>query len=1038
MNIYKTAVKRPIATIVLFIGLIAIGIYSLQRLPIDLYPEIEPMMISVSTTYEGASAADIESNITRPLEDNLTTLTNLKDITSESRDNVSSITLEFDWGTNLDEASNEIRDVIGRIGAFLPEDADDPIIFKFSTDMIPVMMMAVTADESYQALGKIIDDQIINRLNRIEGVGNVFMVGEPEREIQVNIDPRKLEAYNISLEHIGNVIRSENLDYPVGNIKMGQTDYPLRYTGEFQESYEINNIVVANRAGSPVYMRDIAEVKDTLREKVVIERVNREEGLRFFVQRQSGANAVEIANSVNEIIPELEKGLPPDITIIPIFDTSEFIVDSIDNLTDVLIYAAVFVVLVVLLFLGKWRATFIIFLTIPVSLITAFIYLDISGNTLNIISLSSLAIAMGMVVDDAIVVLENITKHFERGSLAREASIFGTNEVAQPVIASTLTVIAVFFPMTLITGLMGIFFNQLGYIVVITVSVSTIAALSLTPMLSSKFLGKRTKKSGLGPKLSKALTGFFDFIDNVYTAILRWALKNKWKVVVLSGLLFFASLFSLLIIGTSFFPETDENQVRAEIELPMGYRIEEGSKIASDIEDIIEDKYPEVDRYSVSVGDAGGFFGGGGGTSNIINIRMGLVESRERERDAFEIAELLRRDIGEFPEVVNYTVEARGGGGGGMGMGAPIQVEIYGDDFDVTNRLASELSERMEGIEGIRNIDISRGEDRPELRIVPDQEKLASFGLNTATVSNAVRNRIDGMTATFFREEGDEYDVVVRYKEPFRESIACIENIVVENPMGQNVRLKEVASVVEHFSPPNIERKNRVRYLTVSASLFQRSLGDATSDIQGELDDMDIPGDVFVEFGGDIEDQREAFADLLLLLALGIFLVYVVMAAQFESFRTPFIIMLAIPFAFTGVMIALLLTGTELSVISAVGGIILVGIVVKNSIVLIDYTNLMNNRGLTVIKSVLRAGKSRLRPVLMTTVTTVLAMIPLALSQREGSEIWQPMAIAVIGGLTFSTLITLVFVPATYTIFGRARIKKQRRIFHKKLLKGDV
>ncbi len=1033
MKIYKTAVKKPIATLVLFIGLLVVGLYSLQRLPIDLYPEIEPMMISVSTTYQGASAADIETNITRPLENNLTTLTNLKDIRSVSRDNVSSITLEFDWGTNLDEASNEIRDVIGRISTFLPEDADDPMIFKFSTDMIPVMMMAVTAEESYQALGKIIDDQIINRLNRVEGVGNVFMVGEPEREIQINVDPQKLESYGITLEQIGNMIRAENIDFPAGNIRMGQTDYPIRYTGEFKESDDIRDIVIANQEGRPIYVRDIAEVKDTLKEYNVIERVNRESGLRFFVQRQSGANSVEISRAINKVMPELEKNLPPDITIIPIFDTSEFIVNSINNLTDVLLYAGIFVVLVVLVFLGKWRATFIIFLTIPVSLVTAFIYLDISGNTLNIISLSSLAIAMGMVVDDAIVVLENITKHIERGSYASEAAVFGTSEVAQPVIASTLTVVAVFFPMTLITGMMGIFFNQLGYIVAITVTFSTIAALSLTPMFSSKLLAPKQNKNIKPGKVSVLLSNFFDKIDNFYCMVLKIAMNNKWKIFIAALILFIVSLLSIRYIGTSFFPETDQNQIQAEIELPMGYRLEEGSKIGYAIEEIIENKYPEVERYSVSVGSAGGFFGTGGSTTNIINVRMGLVDAVDRDRTAFDIAEGFRSDLDEFPEIVSYSVNT-GGQGGGMGMGAPIQVEIYGDDFDITNRLAEELSERMENIKGLRDIDISRGEDRPELIIVPDQEKLATFGLNTATLSNAVRNRIDGMIATFFREEGEEYDVVVRYKESFRESISDIENIVVQNPMGMNVRLKEVASVHEHYSPPNIERKNRVRYLTVSASLYQSALGDATSDIEKEIDDMDIPADVFIEFGGDIQDQQEAFADLLLLLALGIFLVYVVMAAQFESFRTPFIIMLAIPFAFTGVMLSLFLTGTDLNVISAVGGIILVGIVVKNSIVLIDYTNLMNERGLTVIKSVMTAGKSRLRPVLMTTVTTVLAMLPLALSQREGSEIWQPMAIAVIGGLTFSTIITLVFVPVVYALFGVAKVRKNRRKLHRKLM----
>ncbi len=1027
MKIYRSAVNRPITTLMVFIAMIGIGLYSLRSLPVDLYPDIEPPIISVFTTYPGANAADIETNVTRPIENNLSTIGDLKEISSVSRDNISTIILEFEYGTNLDEATNEIRDVLGRIIRMLPEDVEQPIIFKFSSAMIPVMVMSVTADESYPALAKILDQYVVNPLNRIDGVGTVVVMGEVIREVQVNVDPYKLEAFNITVEQIGGVLASENLNMPAGNIKTGQVDYPLRFTGEFEQSRHINDIVVGYFDGVPIHISDVAEVNDTLREMTIEERIGQRKGMRMVVQRQSGANSVQIANQINARLDDIRASLPTDVELDVIINLSDFITDSINNLVSILYYAAIFVTIVVLVFLGRWRATFIIILTIPVSLIAAFIYLYISGNSLNIISLSSLTIAMGMVVDDAIVVLENITRHSERGSTPRESAIYGTNEVGLAVVASTLTVVAVFFPLTLISGLMGLFFQQLGYIVSITVVVSTVAALTLTPMLSSKLMNMsgKTKRSGLGPKASQAIDNALESVDNAYARLLTWAVGRKAMVVVISVGLFIGSFFLMPFIGTSFMPDADQNVMNANIELPVGTRLEETSKVARAIEDIIVDKFPEADMFYTSAGysTTSGFFGATAG-SHTIEILMRLVPRAERDRDVWQIAEAFRLELETFPEIVEYVI---GTEGGGMGMGAPIEVEIYGEDFDQTNVIASELAERMEEIEGVRDVNISRGAERPELRIVPDRDKMASFGLSAHTVSNAVRNRVEGMTATRYREDGDEYNVVIRHKEEFRNSIADIENISLRTPSGQMVRLGEIAKIEEYFSPPNIERKNRIRYLSVTSSLHGRSLGDVTADIQAALNDMDLPEGIDYAFGGQIQDQQEAFSDLIILLFLSIFLVYVVMAAQFESFRMPFIIMLAVPFAFTGVMIALFITGTELSVISMIGGIILVGIVVKNSIVLIDFTNLMVARGLSIVQSVITAGKSRLRPVLMTTLTTLLAMIPMALSTGEGSEIWAPMAIAVIGGLSFSTLITLVFVPVVYAMFGAGKVKKERK-----------
>ena len=1023
MSIYKSAVNRPVTTIMLFTAIIVMGIYSMVQLPIDFYPEIEPPFISVMTTYPGANASDIETNITRTLEDAFNAIDNLKEITSTSYDNLSVIFIEFEWGVNLDEATNDLRSAIDIVFDALPDDCDRPSVFKFNTAMMPILFYAITAEESYPGLERLIDEKIINPLNRIEGIGSIAMAGAPRRTEYVDIDPQRLDAYNLTIEQIGSIIAAENLNMPSGKVKMGEMEYQLRIQGEFSESYQIRNIVIGNYSGKTVYLKDIGTVRDTIKDLSIEERINGQKGLRMFVMKQSGANTVKIVRQVTNQLEDLVNTLPPDINIEPIFDTSSFIKDAIRNLSKAIMWALIFVVLVVLFFLGRWRATFIVALAIPVSLITSFIYLYFTGNSINIISLASLSIAIGMVVDDAIVVLENISRHIDRGSSPREASIYATNEVWLAVIVTTLVIVAVFLPLTMVSGLTGVMFKQLGWIVTITVVTSTVTAISLTPMLTSKLLKLKVAGGKKKNSLYDSTFGvFLNWLDGFYVKTLRWALRHKGFVITASMILFFSSFFLLKFVGTDFMPESDESQLNAAVELQPGIRVEETMRTTRKLEQLINERYPEVDLISTSTGadDEGGFismFSQSG--SNIINLSMRLVPISNRERTVWEISDDLREQLDQIPEIIDYNVNMST-----MFMGGnTVDVEIYGYDFDKTSRLAQEILNTVKNIDGAVDVQVSREKEKPELQIVLDKEKLSEHGLNTAMVSLYIRNRVEGLIASRFREEGDEYNIVVRLKEEYRNSITDLEEITIMTPMGKKIKIGELGDVKEYWSPPNIQRKRKERIVTVSATPSGISLGELATKIRSEISSVDIPPDLMVVVGGAYEDQMESFLDLAMLMVLSLVLVYLVMASQFESFRIPLVIMFAVPFSFTGVIIALFITNTTLSVIAGLGAVLLIGIVVKNGIVLVDYINLMRDRDYEMFEAITLSGRSRLRPVLMTALTTILGMLPLALSIGEGSEVWSPMGITVIGGLVFSTFLTLVIVPVVYYTF----IRKERR-----------
>ena len=1042
MSIYKTAINKPITTALVFVAVAILGVFSLSKLPIDQMPEMDMPYVTVMTTYAGANASELETNVSKQLENALNSVDGLKNIFSTSKDNISVVTLEFEWGSNIDEAMNDIRSYVDLIYDNLPDNISRPTILKLNSDAMPIIVYGFTAKESYAGLDKILEDNVSNVLNRIDGIGNISFSGAPERYVYVDLDPKQLDAYNLTVESVGAAISANNLNLASGTVKMGKEQYQLRVESEYKESSEINDIVVTTtRDGKQVFVRDLAIVKDTIKDLSLDERLNGQESVRMSISKQTGANTVQIAKEVKKEMEKIKKTLPPDVEINIIRDGSEDIENSIFGLAESIFYALLFVVLVVFVFLGNWRATIIIGVTIPISLLTSFIYLMLADSSLNIISLASLTVAIGMVVDDAIVVLENISRHIERGASPREASIYATNEVWTSVIATTLVIVAVFVPLTMLSGMAGIMFKELGWIVTIVVCTSTTVAITLTPMLCSKMLkGKKffltkaeeaeakAKEDNKRISYAKTVGRAFDAVDKWYANVLRACLNHKSLTIFTAVLIFALSLVPVFMgkIGTDFLHQQDGGAMSVTVELQRGTRIEETLKTARAIEADINRLIPEAVVVSTSAGtndDAGIGAMFSSTTNSKISMTVRTTKKYDRERSIWQMAEVLRTQLATYPEIVNYQVSTSTG----MGAGGDnsVSIEVYGYDFDLTTNFANDLKNRLQNVEGARDIKLSRDEDRAELQIIFNKEKLARSGLSSSTVATYVRNRVNGMITGYLKEEGEEYYIMARLQEEYRNSISDIEELSFMTATGAKIKLKEIAEVKEYWCPPQIERKNRQRYLTVSVTPYEVSLGEMAASISKVLDEMDIPQGIHVDIAGNYEEQQESFADMGVLAALIILLVYIVMASQFESFSKPFIIMMSIPFAITGVILALLVTGQTLDMVGALGVILLIGIVVKNGIVLVDYINLMRERDVPLKEAIALSGQSRLRPVLMTAFTTILGMVPMALSTSEGSEIWVTMGVVVIGGLLVSTIITLIVVPVLYAVFVRNDEKKR-------------
>ncbi len=1029
MSIYRTAVNKPVTTALVFIAFAIFGIFSFMKTSIAQYPDFDANVILVMSSYPGASAADIETNLTKVLENGLNGVEDLKDMTSKSKENISIITLEFNYGVDIEEATNNVRDKLDMISSSLPDQATTPIIFKFSADDMPILILSATAEESLPGLDKILDDKVTTPLSRVKGVGTVSVTGAPTREIQVYCDPNKLQAYGLSIATVSSIITYENRNIPSGTIDIGSESFSLRIQKEFKDPSELLDVVLSYKDGNAVYLRDVATIIDGQEEKEQQAVTNGRRSAQIVIQKQTGSNTVNVIKGVFEELKDIEPTLPSDIHIATVIDSSDNIINSINSLKETIIITFLVVMLVVYVFLGRWRATFIIILSIPISLMASLVYLFATGNTLNIISMSALSIAIGMVVDDSIVALENITTHIERGEKPKEAAVHGTEEVGISIIASTLTMLCVFLPLTLISGMSGIMFRQLGWIVSIIMIVSTCGALCLVPMLCSRMLRAGRKKSKLHDILFTPIDKGLNAISDGYAWIINWAVRNR-KTVIFGAFGIFMAVVLLLgpSIKTEYFPHADQGRLTVSIELNAGTSQEVTGEFARNFYNRVREEIPEIKICSYTFGQAdsdNAFASMQTNGSNIISMNINLGSMENRERSASEIADIIRADLKEYPEIHKGTVTE---GMGGMGGAASVAVEIYGYDFQTTDRVANELRSKMAADPAFAQVTLSRDQYTPEYQVDFDRVKLAANGLNSTSAAAAVSAAMSGSVGSYYREDGEEYDIRVRYDKSYRTSVEDIENIIIYNAAGNGIRIKDLGRVVETEVPPTIERKNRQRMITVTGVIDgSHAMSDGVAAAQQIIKDTDIPSELSAVVAGDYEDQQDMFKDLITLMILIIILVYMVMASQFESFMSPFVIMFSVPFAFVGVVLGLWLTNTALGVMAMIGILILIGIVVKNGIVLIDYLILLRERGMGILDAAVAAARSRLRPILMTTLTTVLGMIPMAVGTGEGSEMWKSLGITVAWGLSISTVVTLVLIPTIYCVFATRQEKRKQK-----------
>ena len=1038
MSIYRKAVNNPVTTALVFIAMAIFGIFSLINISLDRFPKFDANVVMVMSSYPGASAEDIETNLTKVLENSLNGVSDLKDLSSTSKENISLITLEFIEGVDIDVATNDVRDKLDMVNSVLPDGASLPVIFKFSADDMPIMIMAATADESLQALEKILDDKVATPLARVSGVGTVSIAGAPQREIQVYCDPNKLEAYGLTVAGISSIIAAENRNVPSGSIDIGSNAYALRVEKEFTAAEQMLDIVVGHSNGKTIYLRDVARVIDGVEERYQEAYVNGTQGAQIVIQKQADANTVNVIKGIKKEMEKITKTLPSDIQIRTVVDSSDNILNTLNSLKETIIVTFLIVMLVVYLFLGRWRATFIIVLAIPISLLASLMYLWATGNTLNIVSMSALSIAIGMVVDDAIVVLENISTHLERGAKPKEAAVHATQEVGISVIASTLTMLAVFLPLTMIKGMAGLMFKQLGWITSIIMIVSTIGALTLIPMLCAQFLRFKPKTGKIHDLIFGNFNKFIDLISRGYGRLINWCVGHR-TIVVMVSLVVFVGTVGLLgpRIKTEFMPKSDDGRITLQLELPAGTGQSVTRSIAHELHGKFAAAVPEIINCSYSLGQAdsdNSFAAMQNNGTHVVSYNINVGSMEDRERSTAEIADVIRGILADYPEFKKIRVTE---GGGGMGGASTVDIEIYGYDFETTDRVAKDVQAKMIAAGDFSQVLLSRDEYTPEYQVDFDREKLAVNGLNSTTAASYLSAAMNGSTQSFYREDGDEYDIRVRYAPEFRTSIEDIENIIIYNNMGRGVKIKDLGTVIETLTPPSIQRKNRERLITVSGVVANGvALSDAVAATDAILADTEIPSELAVEIGGSYEDQQDMFGDLIMLLAMIIILVYIVMASQFESFMSPFVIMFSIPFAFVGVLLGLWVTGTPLGTMGMIGILILMGIVVKNGIVLIDYTILMRERGKSVAEASVIAAKSRLRPILMTTLTTVLGMVPMAIGQGEGSEMWRSLGMVVAWGLSISTLVTLVIIPTVYASMASWQERRAAKKAAKKLAKA--
>ena len=1029
MNLPEFSVKKPVTVFMIFIGALMVGALCLALLPIDLLPEMDLPAITVVTQYPGAAPEEVESKVTEILERFLSTVPELDHITSTSMEDMSIIALTFEWDTDLDTRANEVRDAVGMAEMRLPDEIEEPRVMKFDVSQFPIMVYGIMADESYPYLEDILEDEIADPLKRLPGVGTAAAYVPLHRQINVEFDRERLASYGLTPQDVVWAIMNENKDTSAGNVKMGLTDYLIRVPGEFKQVEPMREIVLTSRNGSIVRLSDIGTVSDGFAELELYIRVNGQRGAAVIVQKQSGANTVQVARLVRKRTEELKKRLPPDVEVINVMDSSEDIERTIHDLSSTLLIGGLLAMSVVLIFLRQWRATLVIALTIPFSLIVAIIAIYFLDYTINMMSMFAMIIAIGMVVDNAIVILENITRHREEGERPKEGAVYGASEVAMAITASTLTTVCIFFPILFVKGLTKIIFTEFAVVISVVLLASLFSAITLTPMLSSTLMRSSMQNVRRGRFFTKT-EHIFNVLLHRYTEVLSWALGHRVIVITAGLVLFIGSLSLVPSLGSEYMPEEDTGFIQGTVQLPVGTRIEQTVRVMEVLEDILEKEIPENNRVAIftrcGVGEGGRAPTSGGEGAHIGTFTIKLVPKVQRKRVATDIAAGIRQRLNESKGILQIEKYSIGTGDPMesmiLGGGQPLTIDIIGDDMEVADQIAARIKKIAEDTPGTVDVGVSRVKGRPEIWVNVDRAKASAMGLNVSDIGDTIRASFYGRQASMYRVKGDEYDIFVRLQEKDRQDIREVRATSVHLPGGQLVRVDNVAQTKIEYGPVEIQRKDQGRIVNVEGNIYKRSLGEVVSDVEAEIKKMDIPAGVEVYMAGQAEEQRESFFWLTLALIVGSALVYMVMASQFESLLHPFVIMFSIPFAFSGAIVAIFLGGHHISIVIFLGLLMLIGVVVNNAIVLVDYINILRARGLELKEAIRRAGQTRLRPVLMTAFTTICALMPMAFGRGQGSEVWNPLGLTIMGGLLVSTMVTLIIVPVLYSVF-EARVK---------------
>lgn len=1027
MKIPEFSVNRRVTTAMLAMILVVLGGLAFTRLGLDFFPDIEFPTVSIVTVYSGAASEDIENTITRPLEQIVNSVSRVKKVNSISFEGVSVIMVEFEWGTNLDFAAQDVRDQIGLYRNFLPEEANDPLVVKFNLGAFPIMFGGITANMPTVQLKELIEEEVAPRLERIDGVASAQVFSMDIREILVNVDKSALESRNLSLDQIIIALRMENLNLPAGHVVERHSDFLVRTIGEFKTLQDIKNTIIGStQTGLPIYLKDVAEVKDGLKETRFFSRIQGGQGVIYIINKRSGANTVITAEAVKKELAKIQETLPPDVKFYPWMDQADMIQRVIRRTGNNALVGGILAIFFILIFLRNWRPTFTIALAIPLSVITTFIALYAAGYTMNLLTLGGLALGIGMLVDNSVVVIENVFRHMEEGTKRIEAAKRGASEVGMAITASTLTTIAVFFPMIFASGITGKMTRALALSIAFSLLASLFVALTIVPMVAS-VLFKVDNNQGSEEKRQK--TQRFEKVKNFYRNTLHKALQRR--ALVLSGALglFLLSFVIVPFLGTEFMPSMDRDMIILSIKMPVGTSLEETDRVVRLVEDVIS-VVPEVKSISAQVGSqgeenpsdmAGGFSTTG---SHEGLIWVGLVEQGQRKLGDTEVLEKIRKKVPKLKDVKFEALDISQ-----MMMGgaqAPIDIKLFGKDLNVLKNLADSIVDRIQDVEGLRDVTHTLAEGKPEYHIKVNREQASRMGLMVSQIANTIQTATLGKVATRYREGNEEVDIRVRFRETSRNSLDDIRNIPIMTPMNQMVRLDQVATITAGEGPIRITRENQAREISILANIAGRDLGSVVRDIKKRIEGIEkgLPLGYFIEFGGQFEEMQQAFVIMAGAFALATLLVYMIMASQFESFRHPLVIMFTIPLSLIGVLLALLISGRPISLPVMIGFVMLGGIAVNNGIVMVDYINQLKRKGVEKKEAILQGCTVRLRPVLITAFTTILGMLPMAMSTSAGSEMRAPMAITVVGGLVATTFLTLFVIPLIYSLFDRVKFSR--------------